>query len=72
MLFEMMMPFSRPQAMPVTSPATTAAAVGRPLFSTTYITTPLSTMILPTERSTPPEISRMLMAMVRMPSTQIC
>ena len=58
--------------MPVTSPAATATAVGRPLFSTTYITTPLSTMMLPIERSMPPEISRILMAMVRMPSTQIC
>ena len=46
--------------------------VGRPLSNTTYITTPQTTIILPMDRSIPPEISRMLIAIVRIPSTQIC
>ena len=62
----------RPQAIPVMRPANTATATGMPLFSTTYMTTPHTTMMLPMDRSMPPEIRRMLMAMVRIPSTQIC
>ena len=58
--------------MPVHRPATTASGTDMPLSMITYITTPLTTMMLPMDRSMPPEISRMLMAMVRMPSTQIC
>ena len=72
LLLAMIAPFSSPQAAPVSSPPSTATAVGMPLSSATYITTALSTMMLPMERSIPPEISSMLMAMVKMPSTLIC
>ena len=68
----MIAPLSKPQAAPVTRPASTAIKVGRPLSNTTYITTPQTTIILPMDRSIPPEISRMLIAIVRIPSTQIC
>ena len=72
LLFAMIAPLSKPQAAPVTRPASTAIKVGRPLSNTTYITTPQTTIILPMDRSIPPEISRMLIAIVRIPSTQIC
>lgn len=41
------------------------------MSNTTYITTPQTTIILPMDRSMPPEISRMLIAIVRIPNTQI-
>jgi hypothetical protein len=61
-----------PQTVAVIRPATTASHIGPALIITREITTPDNAIIIPMDRSMPPEISSSAMAIVRIPSTATC
>jgi hypothetical protein len=56
-----MMPFPKPTSIPQAMAASTAANQGCPLFSTRAAATPVRVTTEPTDRSNPPETSRMVM-----------
>ena len=70
--FAMIKPFNNPQSKPVIIPQTITMIIPYPFASNAAMTTEESAMIFPMERSIPPLISNILIAIVRIPITEIC
>ena len=70
--FAMIKPFNNPQSKPVIIPQTITMTIPYPFASNADMTTAESAMIFPIERSIPPLISSILIAIVSMPITEIC
>ncbi len=71
-LFAMIIPLMKPKSVDMPTPAAMASGTLPPPMMIFAITTAAKTMMLPIERSIPPEMSRSDIPIVRIPTTEIC